>query len=60
MSNLAIRQQKSGQLRSIVSDFIMYLALLLIGILAIPTLLFVSVIGGLWALADSALRAIDA
>lgn len=36
------------------------LALLLIGILAIPTLLFVSVIGGLWALADFAIRAIDA
>lgn len=38
----------------------MWLTLLLIGILAIPAFLFISLMVGLWELADSTIRAIDA
>ena len=49
----------SAQLRSAIRKIVMWLALLLIGILAIPTLLLLSLIGALWELADFTIRAID-
>lgn len=49
----------SVQLRSAICKIVMWLALLLIGILAIPALLFIFMIGLLWELADTTIRTID-
>ena len=49
----------SVQLRSAICKIVMWLTLLLIGILAIPTFLFISIIGILWELADITIRALD-
>lgn len=59
---IAAPQRKSGiaaKCRSIFSAIVMWLALLLIGILAIPTFLCISLIGALWELADNTIRAVD-
>ena len=57
------RQRRSAkipaQLRAAIRKIVMWLALLLIGILAIPALLFIFMIGILWELADTTIRAID-
>lgn len=49
----------AAQLRAAICKIVMWLALLLIGVLAIPAFLLISMIGVLWELADSAIRAVD-
>lgn len=57
------RQRRSARiparLRAGIRKIVMWLALLLIGVLAIPALLLIFMIGVLWELADTAIRIID-
>lgn len=53
------KPQAAAKCRSICSAIVMWLTLLLITFLAIPTFLLISVIGALWEFADITIRAID-
>ena len=53
------RPSIAAKCRSACGTIVTWLTLLLIGILAIPTLLFIALIGTLWKLADITIRAID-
>ena len=56
---LAVPGRHIAVIRAAARELILYLVLLLIGILAIPTLLLISILGALWELADFTLRAVD-
>lgn len=47
------------QCKSVISKTVMWLALLLIGILAVPAVLLISLMIALWELADAVIRRID-
>lgn len=47
------------RIKSVLSAIVLCLALLLIGILAIPTCILVGLIGTVWSISDTVLKALD-
>ncbi|MBO4938363.1 MAG: hypothetical protein J6C98_05105 [Oscillospiraceae bacterium] len=59
---IALYQRKAGftvKIKSALSAIILCLTLLLIGILAVPACILIGLIGTVWSISDTVLKALD-